>query len=794
MVCWKLPVPAFLILVNILCQKVIATQADVRESHGSSQGIPSSETNSRVIKLRKKAKVSNDLTKSTNWCKFSISTASCKKSKFERGKQLILRRERTSETNGATRTLIIVNGDQEISREYIKQHHDFKPVLKALKQRIETLQARKQGKILSTTGVNNTSLRHLKIFPYLVRSASRDTEGGKKENVLSTAYTEVTDPRSSSPDYVPYWQVLGTIHTYDIPKKIVSRPLHREKLPDPYNDVTLSKLPLYDDRVLKDVTSGLKIFVKDSNEKKNDKDLSHQTLTGVTPAPSSSTNGLHDISSGEPTSSGLHDDTLPTSSGLHDNTLPSSSGLHDDTLPTSSGFHDVSSDVFASHTSNEPSSRPTSSHVTTESVSAENNVAMVEKSPHDEDSISVDDLFNDDDSKATAKIDRLLSDDKATDALAKEIASLLTDEPVGSSENPKASPKDLAIITDDAPIKQKAFQPVTDVTPVSSEEAVSSAQKSTPLSVSTATQQCLAKRGLGSTQCSLSMICCSACCPLDSCPLKDIFKKDEIPDDCDCKRHVVCPGLPNPSPVVSFHSPRPHFVTFAERPTSLAWTPGVLPPATPNLLPGLVPPTHPAVFVGPYQQQTPTLIRHPGLPYQIAQPALSPLNINYHWPPHFIPHNPGFPPLFGPPVYHRPLTYTHPIHPYIHHHPAFMRPPILHPPIFHPPILHAHPPIFHPVPIHFHPPHVPVIIHPPPQPVVIHAPPPPPPPPPPTTASSTTSSPTKTKAKRTSRAKLFRVRCHRSTRKLSRSAPWPPSIGSSWYLQEKIKIDSNERP
>ena len=206
---------------------------------------------------------------------------------------------------------------------------------------------------------------------------------------------------------------------------------------------------------------------------------------------------------------------------------------------------------------------------------------------------------------------------------------------------------------------------------------------------------------------------------------------------------LVCPGLPHTSPVMPFLSPQPPhpgFVTFAEKPTSLAWPhgiTGVAHPITPYLLPGIVPPTHPAVFVGLGQQQTPTLIRHPGLPYQIAQPALSPINVNYHWPPHVIPHNPGFPPLFGPPIYHRPPTYTHPVNPHL----PFMRPYpplihprplILHPPIMHPhPIIRPHPPIFHPVPIHYHPihHHVPVVIHPPPQPVVVHLPSPPPPPP-----------------------------------------------------------------
>ena len=169
---------------------------------------------------------------------------------------------------------------------------------------------------------------------------------------------------------------------------------------------------------------------------------------------------------------------------------------------------------------------------------------------------------------------------------------------------------------------------------------------------------------------------------------------------------IACPGLPNPSPVIPFHSPPPShtgFVTFAESPTSLAWSDdvtGVLPPTTPNILPGIVPPTHPAVFVGPDQQQTPTLIRHPGLPYQIAQPALSPLNINYHWPPHIIPHNPGFPPLFGPPMYHRPPTYTQPVQPHLpfmHPHTPFMHPhtPFMHP---HTPFMHPHPPFMHPHP------------------------------------------------------------------------------------------------
>jgi hypothetical protein len=238
---------------------------------------------------------------------------------------------------------------------------------------------------------------------------------------------------------------------------------------------------MYDDRVLKKATSGLQIFVKDSEkDKKHVRHSSHQTLTG----------------------------TLAPSSGLGDVTTTSS----------------APGDIISSFTTDVPPIASTSSDITTGSMSSEDDDVITSKSqdddvitsksPDDESSISVEELFNDDDLKSSAKIDRLLSDDKTTDALAKEIASLLTDDPANSSENPKASPNDLAIITDDAPIEQKTSQPVTDVTPVSSEEAVSSAQMSSPLTVSTAAQQCVAKRGLGSTECSLSMICCSACCPL----------------------------------------------------------------------------------------------------------------------------------------------------------------------------------------------------------------------------------------------------------------------------------------
>ena len=438
----------------------------------------------RVKKILK----TNEFTKVNDICKHGSTTSSKCRGKKKR-KTLKLRREKTKESRGETRTLIIVKGDQEISREYMKQHHGFKPVLKAIKNRLENLKARKKNgglKTVNTTKDDIASLRHMK-FPnlYLVRSVSQDTEGGKKQDVVSTAYTESTEVRTSSPDVTPHWDIVGTIHTYEVPKKTVVKPLHREKLPDPYKETPLSTLPLYDDRVLKKATSGLNIFVKDSASGKHVKNLSHKTLSGVTPAPSS---GLHDVTTNE------------------------------------SGLHDVTSgDITSSYTTDAPSRVSTSTVVTTGSMSSENDDVTTSKNPDDESSISVEELFNDDDSKSSAKIDRLLSDDKTTDALAKEIASLLTDEPANSSENPKASPNDIAIITDDAPVKQKTSRPVTEVTSVSSEEAVSSAQKSSPLDVSSATQQCLAKRGLGSTECSLSMICCSACCPLGEYALSSIF-------------------------------------------------------------------------------------------------------------------------------------------------------------------------------------------------------------------------------------------------------------------------------
>jgi hypothetical protein len=442
------------------------------------------------LKLQiKKTANTNEFTKTSDFCKHKTSPE-CKEFRLQqsRKKPLKLRRRRTKDSQGATRTLIIVKGNQEISREYMKQHHAFKPVLRALKQRIEDLKARRKGGGLSSSPDNHTtnnitSLRHVTKFPnlYLVRSASRDAGGGKKQDVLSTAYTEVTDARTSSPEVSPYWEILGTIHTYEAPKKIVLKARHKETLPDPYTKTNLSTLPMYDDRVLKKATSGLQIFVKDSEkDKKHVRHSSHQTLTG----------------------------TLAPSSGLGDVTTTSS----------------APGDIISSFTTDVPPIASTSSDITTGSMSSEDDDVITSKSqdddvitsksPDDESSISVEELFNDDDLKSSAKIDRLLSDDKTTDALAKEIASLLTDDPANSSENPKASPNDLAIITDDAPIEQKTSQPVTDVTPVSSEEAVSSAQMSSPLTVSTAAQQCVAKRGLGSTECSLSMICCSACCPL----------------------------------------------------------------------------------------------------------------------------------------------------------------------------------------------------------------------------------------------------------------------------------------
>ena len=514
---------------------------------------PLAKTELKSLKLRLKKKANTNGFTNTYLCNPDSQTPSpqCKKAGTKRSRMLKLRRQPTKETQATTRTFILVKGDQEISREYIKLHHEVKPVLKALRRRIETLKARKKGGLKSSspnaTDDGPSSVLHLTKFPnlYLVRSASRDAEGGKKHDVLSTAYTEVTDVRTSTPEVSPDWEILGTIHKYDTPKK--SKPKHKERLPDPhidklsdpYKETPISSLPLYDDRVLEKATSGLQIFVNDStDDEKHEKHLSEKTLSGFTPTPSATvhdvkttSSGLHDVKTTSPglhdvktTSSGFYDDTT-TSSGLHDikTTSPglhdvktTSSGLHD-VKTTSSGLHDVKTtspglqevsttssglhDVTSSYTTQEPSSASESNDVT---------------SSNDESSISIEELFNDDDdSKSSAKIDRLLSDDKTTDALAKEIANLLTDDraPGSSSENPKASPNDLAIVTDDAPIEQKTSQPVTEVSSISA-EAVSSAQKTTPLTVSKATEQCLAKRGLGSTQCSLSMICCSACCPL----------------------------------------------------------------------------------------------------------------------------------------------------------------------------------------------------------------------------------------------------------------------------------------
>ena len=526
------------------------------------------ETELRSFKLQIRQTVNTNGFTNTNLCNRDSQTSlpKCKKVRQKRRRVLKLRRQRTKETQATTRTFILVKGNQEISREYIKQHREVKPVLKALRRRIETLKARKKGGLKSSSAeATADDAASLAKFPnlYLVRSASRDAEGGKKQNVLGTAYTEVTDVRTSTPDVSPDWEILGTVHKYDAPKK--AKPKHKEKLPDPhiekvpdsYKETPLSSLPLYDDRVLKKATSGLQIFVKDStDDEKHEKHSSHNG--GVKPA---SSTGLHDVKTTSPglhdvtttsfdlnddtttsseshddttTSSGLHDDTTTssglhddttTSSGLHDDTTTSglhadtitSSGLHDDTI-TSSGLHDVkttSSGLQVPTTSSKlhdvTSKDVTSSYITQEpsSPSETNDIT----SSDDGSSISIEELFNDDDSKSSAKIDRLLSDDKTTDALAKEIANLLTDEPASSSEDPKASPNDLAIITDDAPIEQKTSQQVTEVSPISA-EAVSSAQKTSPLTVSRATEQCLAKRGLGPTQCSLSMICCSACCPL----------------------------------------------------------------------------------------------------------------------------------------------------------------------------------------------------------------------------------------------------------------------------------------
>lgn len=127
----------------------------------------------------------------------------------------------------------------------------------------------------------------------------------------------------------------------------------------------------------------------------------------------------------------------------------------------------------------------------------------------DENSISVGDLFKVGSSKSLKKINRLLSDDGIVDTLAKKIAYLLSDELVNSPENQN----DVRIVNEDRQ-ENVSPPPVINITPVSSKAAVSFAQDTDPTSVSKMTQQCLAKRGLGSSDCSLSVICCSVCCPL----------------------------------------------------------------------------------------------------------------------------------------------------------------------------------------------------------------------------------------------------------------------------------------
>ena len=65
--------------------------------------------------------------------------------KQEKKKRLKLRRSRANNTNGATRTLVIVKGNQEVDKNYLKQHNDFRPILKALEQRIQALKVRRHG-------------------------------------------------------------------------------------------------------------------------------------------------------------------------------------------------------------------------------------------------------------------------------------------------------------------------------------------------------------------------------------------------------------------------------------------------------------------------------------------------------------------------------------------------------------------------------------------------------------------------------------------------------------------------
>ena len=355
--------------------------------------------------------------------------------KRKRGRPLKLCRSRTKESNGVTRTLVIVKGNQEIDSNYLKQHTDFKPILEALRQRIRTLKARKQKEAVTKMSPAKANADLVPALPHIssyslsqdsslanperslaVSKASPDTMIDKKEEVGNYGETQVTDLRTSSSKDKLQWGILGTIHTYEGPQRIYPKQ-HTNKSTSVDKTTSLSSLPLYDDRVLREATSGLRIFVNISS--KDNKGQYH--------APSKSAN--------------------PTSS--------------EDIKDTEN--NDLSS------------------------------------------SISVDELFNDDDTKSSEKIDRLLSDDETTDALSKEIAKLLTDDP-SSPLDSATSTDDIALVPDDS--STASSEPIA-----APDDTVESSGKSSSPTVSSAMQNCLAKRGRDSTDCSVSAVCCSVCCP-----------------------------------------------------------------------------------------------------------------------------------------------------------------------------------------------------------------------------------------------------------------------------------------
>ena len=413
--------------------------------------------------------------------------------KQEKKKRLKLRRSRANNTNGATKTLIIVKGNQEVDKSYLKQHNGFRTILKALKHRIQTLKVRRHNgsvRAVSSPSVDadriGDSLRLSQdSTPGNVASANPERSGStqglvavdpevdKKEEVGNYGETEVTELRSSSGDDDLHWDILGTIHSYEGPTKVFSKPRAKPKTLKISDDETpLSALPLYDNRVLKEATSGLRIFVN----------VSEEAVKEPRKKPTSTR--------GESTLSGSVDDT-------------------------------------------------------------ENNEGLS--------SIPADELFNEDEAKGSEKLDRLLSNEKATDAIAKEIAQLLTDDPSGSSEDPSASTDDLAVVSDDLSGHQPDNLPSTsdnapegskdlstksaestksddwstksddsstksDDSPttfessqtpsvsalIAADDTVASSDKSLSSTMSSATQKCLGKRD--STECTISAICCSVCC------------------------------------------------------------------------------------------------------------------------------------------------------------------------------------------------------------------------------------------------------------------------------------------